>query len=344
MKLITTMLLMSLLATSCGNPHVSSSDGGLEQTSPPTTPDDDGETGGTSGGETSGSTTGGVTAGSTTGGSTAGSTTGGSTAGSTTGSSTAGSTTGGSTAGSTGGATGGSTTGGSTGGQTCVPSPTQVRDYRFFYGSRAEGQAGVTPTQYEELTKCRVTVNETFNSKRDGFTHLVTNKTTNSFYYEMIHQTEKKWHPEKVNYLRDIFGTDTYSMEIENPVSQNGATGRDRGVDSHSANSTTKDALVWSFSTPVSFWGGQFVDVESSPSEPAMLRLYDCDKRLVKESKVVYPNREQGQVELHFIGFISPTRNICHVSLTVGDYEQPAPWTSRAFYRALAVDGFTYGK
>lgn len=254
-----------------------------------------------------------------------------------------GETEGGEAGGSTGespGDTSDGTTDGSTGGSTCVPNTTRVTDYKLYFGANNQG----APAEYVELTKCRITVNEDFNSKADGFSSLISNSNDRSFSYELIHQTEKLHQPEKVSYLEDIFGTETYSMELEKPVEQNGAIGKDRGVDSHSANRETKDALVWSFASPISFWGGDFLDVESSPSGPAKLRLYDCNKKLIRETNVVYPGLQQGQVESHFIGFIAPRKNICHVSLTVGDYERPATWTSRAFFRAIAVDGFNYGK
>lgn len=299
MKLTFMLSLLTLLATSCGNPHISSKKDNLEISNPPVTDESETTAGGTAGG-TSGGTT-------------------------------------------TGGTTGGTTTGGTTGGAPCGPGGAGETGPTFFFGSRVEGQADITPERYAAHLNCKTVITETFGSSRNGFSSLITNDARTEYSYELIHQVEKNGHT-GATLLEDFFGTQTFSMELERPVSQNGAVGKDRGVDSHSANTETKDTLVWSFSSPVSFWGAKILDVESSPSEPARLRLFDCGRALIKEVVVQYPNNEQGQREQHFIGFIGTTNNVCHLSLTVGDYQRPAPSSSRAFFRALAVDEFNYGK
>ncbi|HXH73436.1 MAG TPA: hypothetical protein VNJ08_00620 [Bacteriovoracaceae bacterium] len=86
------------------------------------------------------------------------------------------------------------------------------------------------------------------------------------------------------------------------------------------------------------------VDIESNPTYPAKLRIFDCNRVLIREEKVVYPNNEYGQKQLHFIGVVSPAIDICHITLTVGDYLGPDAGRSKANYRALAIDGFKYGR
>jgi len=255
MKILFPSVFLILLATACGNPHISSSKGGLEQSNAPVTAENQ---------------------------------------------------------------------------EPCVPSAQQIRDYNFYFGGHLETQA---PAEFSELIKCKTRIAETFNSFPDGTTTLITNMDRVDFSYQLIHQTERPGQNRKVTFLDDIFGTEKFSMEIQNPISHEGIQGKDRGVNSLNADNRTKDALVWSYSTPISFWSVNVVSLETSPMEPAKLRLYGCDRELMKEVDVRFPNNEHGEKELHFIGVISAERNICHVSLTAADVSG-----------SVVIDEFSYGR
>lgn len=213
----------------------------------------------------------------------------------------------------------------------------------FIFGSHLEATSQTLPGRYVTLTECKTPVLEDFNDKSVNSYTLITNKGFQELYYELNHGTEKNTITSGAVQMADFLTSKMYKFVVESPLSQDNTTGKDAGVDSLTANTNTRDVLVWSFSKPISYFGAQLVDVESSVDQPAKLRLFDCEEKLIREESVLYPNLENGQKELHFVGFASAQKNVCHITLTVGDYaEKILP--SYGNSRALGLDDFWYGE
>lgn len=205
------------------------------------------------------------------------------------------------------------------------------RGYEFYFSSqklRAE-----YPSAFLPFTKCKSLVKEDFNSFHTGFAYLVSNRSWEDYSFELFHQAEKDHIPSKILYLEDLFASETFPMEIESPVSQENIRGKDRGVDSNNSSIESKDSLIWSFSAPVITWGVHVVNVESDVSSSVKLRLFDCDRALIKEIDVIYPSGKDGRDEHNFIGFVGGQGEVCHVALTASDN-----------MTGLAVDELIYGK
>lgn len=205
--------------------------------------------------------------------------------------------------------------------------------YEFFFSSHHEGDAGTYPARFLPFTKCKSLIKESFNSIPTGFSFLVTNSDREELSYELRHQAEMNYTHQKILYLEDIFSSETFTMEVESPVQQSGIKGKDQGVDSNNSTDDSRDALIWSFSSPVITFGVHVINLASSAEASARIRLFDCDRTLIKEMEVIYPGTEAGKSEKHFIGFIGGSGEVCHVALS-----------SAGNLEAIAVDELIYGR
>jgi hypothetical protein len=196
-------------------------------------------------------------------------------------------------------------------------SETAGEDYTFYFGKQSE-------TSFRKTIACKNPIEETFISFDDGQVYSLTNEDKLPLGYTLLYRNELENQEQKVQYLDDIFGRQSFLINIESPVSKNGVNGKDRGVTTWGTDTETKDAFVWSFSQPISYWSTQAVDLHS-----AKLRLFDCSQALIKDVTVNY----DGSGELQHLSFVSNRKNICHVSLTVSEGST-----------ALAIDEFSYGQ
>jgi hypothetical protein len=243
----------------------------------------------------------------------------------------------GTTGGSQGG-TGGSSTGGTSGGGTGGTVSMKV-----FTGSAVDGANGIQTSGFASSV-------DMSHAENVDFSGLVA--SDNSFLrspvssYSLRVQREKITKPDQRTTLTDFFGSETLKYKILNPVRQDFTIGRDSGVVAARAKKRNhKVAFVIEFKEPISFFGGTFVDVESTEKVPAIVRVYDKDKKLLHEEKVIYPNSETGNREIHFIGFKSDLPGIHYLSLTVGDL--PRKWSlikRDGRWRGMAIDDFLFGR
>lgn len=193
-------------------------------------------------------------------------------------------------------------------------------------GSRA-GIVGTRIFRSEEeflsILKCKSFIRETFNPFEDGITLLVSNRDRETHSFDLTHQLERQTDGDKTTYLEDLFGTETFPMVIESPVTgENGLVGEDRGVDSNSVDENSKDAFIWSFSSPVTAFGLKMVGINTT----SKLRLFDCHKIMIKEIML----EKSGS---SFLGIATGLRDICHLSLTAKDEKT-----------SLVVDNLIYSK
>lgn len=198
-----------------------------------------------------------------------------------------------------------------------------LTEYQFYFGSAADAETGTQAAPLRKISRCGEHTQEDFNDHREG---SVT--TVNGHDFEITHQNENTPAHEKVIYLEDIFGTMTYSFLIQSPVTQGSASGKDHGVNSLSEDAG-KDALVWSFHSPIKYWSAKVVSLSSR----ARIRTFNCNRELIEEKFITYPNNETGKNELHHVGFISPVKNVCYVSVSASDGAS-----------AVAVDEFFFGR
>jgi hypothetical protein len=196
----------------------------------------------------------------------------------------------------------------------CSPE-VQTTEYELFL----QGQSDKVPARLNDLNKCKKTVIETFASMSEGETNITTNEDFIEESYVLRHQSEHQRFDGKVIYLDDYFGAEIFPMNIETPVVVNGKQGKDKGLDSLNAEEDLKDALIWSFSSPVSSFTVNLVGLKTSST----LRIFDCDSTLVKEYKIA-----AGPA---FVGLVAPSATVCHVSLTSGSVSE-----------SIGVDDFSY--
>jgi len=277
--------------------------------------------------ETNGGSTGG-TDGSTTGG-TDGGTTGG----------TDGGTTGGTDGGTTGGTEGG-TTGGTDGGTTGGGSDPYVS---LYFGNSSDAHSGVDTTGFSSDVDLSNATAVDFNQFKKGKYSKLGTFAQNKF--EFIVGAEKLKSTDPIDTLENAFGDKTYKFKIENPVSQNGKKGIESGIETKSGlfAPIKKITAIWKFDKPISFWGASLIDVESSPQAPAKLRLFDCESNILEDIPVTYPDQENGNKQIHFVGFASSEANVCTVTLTVGDFSFLGGLT-QGLFRAIAIDDFVFGE
>lgn len=205
-----------------------------------------------------------------------------------------------------------------------------IMGFEFFFSSHKDTTS--YPSAFLPY-KCKSLVKEDFNSFETGFTYLISNRNWEDYSFELFHQAEKDHLPSKLMYLEDIFSSETFPLEIESPVAQNNVKGKDRGVDSNNSTDESKDSLIWSFSAPVITWGVHVINLESDELSAVKLRLFDCDRIMIKEVDVDYPGGNSGKDEKNFIGFVGGQGEVCHVSLTASDN-----------LKGIAVDEMIYGK
>ncbi len=277
-------------------------------------------------GETTGSTQGGSAGGAT--GGDAGGTSGGSTGDSTGGSS-------GGTSGGTSGGSSGGTSGGTTGGAEPVIS--------VFTGSSADAHNGINTTGFADAIEYSEPIRIDFNRFKKGKYIKLGALSLNKFEFSV--GAEKRRTASPVDTLENAFGNKVYKFKIENPVSQNGKKGIDSGIETNSGllAPIKKITGIWKFGRPISFWGASLIDVESSAKSRAKLRLFNCQSALIKEIPVEYPGKENGNKEIHFLGFVSEVANICTVTLTVGDHSLIGGVTDGVL-RGIAIDDFVFGE
>lgn len=190
-------------------------------------------------------------------------------------------------------------------------------DYTFYFGNQSE-------QNFLKAIECKKPITETFISFDDGQVYSLSNEEKVSLSYRLFHKNEFGNQDQKVQYLDDIFGTHTFLINVENPVSKNGITGKDRGITTSGTDTANKDAFVWSFSLPISYWSAKAVDLHS-----AKIRLFDCSRELIKDAYVSH----DGRGKLQHLSFVSSRKNICHVSISANDNGA-----------TLAIDEFSYGQ
>jgi hypothetical protein len=110
------------------------------------------------------------------------------------------------------------------------------------------------------------------------------------------------------------------NFKIEDPVSQDGAAGSGKGIDENAGSTTNRNMFVFTFSAGVGHVGLDALDLESSPTGTlATVRAYDSTNGLLVSTNVYYPNGENGNQQVHFIGLTSDKANIRTFTITVGD-------------------------
>ena len=223
MKNILSIAVIVILASSCGNPHVSSSRGGLEQTNPPiVSPQEEG----------------------------------------------------------------------------CAEIRSMVGP-RFYFGTHDEASKDILPGSLATIVRCNPGQQDDFRNLPEGTVTDVRGPNT-----DITHQTEIPAPHEKVIYLEDFFGYATYPF-----------TAKPQLIDSLNVSDSSKDAFIWSFSSPVKYWAAKVVSLSSN----ATIRIFNCDRQLIEESRLNYSQNERGANENHFIGFISPEKDVCYVSVSAAD-------------------------
>jgi hypothetical protein len=318
MKLLALNFCLLLCLVSCAK---KAGESGQKIIQPQTSETDGGATGGADGG-TTGGTDGGTTGG------TDGGTTGG----------TDGGTTGGTDGGTTGGTDGG-TTGGSDGGTTGGSDPYVT----LYFGNSSDAHSGVDTTGFSSDVNLSNATAVDFNEFKKGKYSKLGTFAQNKF--EFTVGAEKLKSTDPVDTLENAFGTTTYKFKIENPVSQNGKKGIESGIETKSGlfAPIKKITAIWKFDRPISFWGASLIDVESSTQAYAKLRLFDCESNILEDIPVIYPDKENGNKQIHFVGFVSSEANVCAVSLTVGDFSFLGG-LAQGLFRAIAIDDFVFGE
>lgn len=233
------------------------------------------------------------------------------------------------------GGTDGSTDGGSDGGAEPYVS--------MYFGKSSDAHSGVDTTGFSANVDLANANEVDFNQFKTGKYSKLGTFAANKF--EFTVGAEKLSNKEPVGNLTNAFGTTTYKFKIENPVSQNGKKGIESGIETNSGlfAPIKKITAIWKFDKPVSYWGANLIDVESSSKAYAKLRLFDCSSNLLEEIPVVYPDEENGNKQIHFVGFVSSEANVCAVSLTVGDFSFLGG-LAQGLFRGIAIDDFVFGE
>jgi hypothetical protein len=153
---------------------------------------------------------------------------------------------------------------------------------------------------------------------------------------EILHKTESIQLPSSLTTSGDYYSAENFDLTIKS-LFESGARSSDRkGVETGSVDAVSRDVFLFNFSRPISAFGGYFVDVESSSFVPSIIRLFDCDGRLIEQQSVLYPQLSNGEGKIHFIGFTT-NQKICAMGLTVGDYEG-----GNGAYRGLGLDEIVF--
>lgn len=238
---------------------------------------------------------------------------------------------------SDGGFVGGSE-GGTVGGSTGGSAPTIT----LYIGNSSDAHSGIETTGFADYVDLEKATEVDFNQFKKGKYSKLGTLAEDKF--EFTVGAEKLKDKDPVDTLENAFGTKTYKFKVENPVSQNGKKGIESGIETKSGVFAIKKVTgIWKFAKPISYWGASLIDVESSAKAQAKLRLFDCGSKLIKELPLVYPDGENGNKQIHFVGFISDTANVCSVTVTVGDYSLVGGIT-QGLFRAIAIDDFVFGE
>ena len=153
---------------------------------------------------------------------------------------------------------------------------------------------------------------------------------------EILHKTESIEIPSRLLTSEDYYSTESFDLSIKNLADIGSKSADAMGVETGSADAVSKDVFLFNFSRPISAFGGYFVDVESSTFVPSIIRLFDCNGKLVEEKAVIYPQVSTGEGKNHFVGFTT-SQGICSMGLTVGDYEG-----GNGAYRGLGLDEIVF--
>ena len=118
---------------------------------------------------------------------------------------------------------------------------------------------------------------------------------------------------------------------IENPGSQGGAGFSVSGFDNTTGSSLNENSFLVCFDQPLDAWGATFLDLESDPAfQAGRLILFDAAENQLADDPIVYPNAEDGNNEVHFIGFTRTNPDVSCVLIVVGaSVDDPNPNTNR---------------
>ena len=194
---------------------------------------------------------------------------------------------------------------------------------QFYFGEQSDP---LYPTVLQTTADCLGSIREDFNNYSNGHSLLLTNSGQQAISYELTHRTGPITQGVEVN---QFFGSATYNMEIQNPVTQYGASGTDSGVNTLSVDNSHLDTLVWKFSEAISFFGARVVSWKKNST----IRLFDCNGMLMEERLADYPIGQPGYGFVHHVGFTSDVANVCYVALTGVHNDAP-----------VAIDDAIYGK
>ena len=220
---------------------------------------------------------------------------------------------------------------------------TPFGESRLYVGSASDSHRGNVVTGFAQDTRKKPSLRIDFNQVRPGRYSLLGSEEERyrfTLKQELIQPSGVR------RTITDFFGHPNLSFLVESPVSQDRAVGEDTGVVTQGAtNQNEKVAGLWRFKQPITHFGATLVDVESTSYIQAKFRLFDCQNKLVQEIPYVYPNNEDGNSEIHFVGFTTALQNVCSVSLTVGDYPAGVrdDGHNNGSERGIALDDFVYG-
>lgn len=94
--------------------------------------------------------------------------------------------------------------------------------------------------------------------------------------------------------------------------------GNDRCIRSFDGTTSSPDMFEFEFDPPVGHWGGHAFDLESHGSTPGVLRAYDDTDTLIYERPILFPNNDDGELTVNYIGLVSTAANIARVTVQVG--------------------------
>lgn len=113
-----------------------------------------------------------------------------------------------------------------------------------------------------------------------------------------------------------LFAGTQRTIVAENPISQNGASLPQMGVETVGGGTTSQNSIIHCLASPVGFWGADILDMESNPAfAEASIIAYDASMSVIVQS-AGYPN---GEDVVQFGGVTSPANDIAYVQVVVGD-------------------------
>jgi hypothetical protein len=146
---------------------------------------------------------------------------------------------------------------------------------------------------------------EDFSSYANG-TYTTLNNTIGGINYTIQHRD--------FNLPNPLLGT-LRSFIVENPITQNGATLPQKGIETIGGGTTTYNAFVFSFATPISAFGANILDAESNVTfGEAQVILYDSAFNVIHTE-----NSPSGANAVRWIKLQSTLNNISYAVIKVGD-------------------------